>query len=175
MCSYIAHREYSFKPFLIGVSVLHPPAIEIGFTRERVEHTESPANSSAIIRKSRPSEQTFQIEVQITTPQILGLGLPATRGDDFQISNVLPVTLTPDDDQVEITYQIVGDEIPERTEIFLISMFCDFPNSPTFDCDVLQECFSELQVSIIDDDGESFQQHLCIFPQSIIIVWDLVH
>ena len=147
----------------IAVFVLPPPAIQIGFEQSRVSHSEADTNFSANITKSRPSEQTFLIEVQVTTPQILGLGVSATRGDDFQIGNLSLVTLTPDDDQVEITYQIVGDEIPERTEIFVISTFCDVPSSPDFGCDVLQERFPELQVLITDDDGELHDQHLCLF------------
>ena len=47
----------------------------------------------AVLEKNHPSEQTFQIEILINTPYILGLGEPATIGDDFQVSNVLNVTL----------------------------------------------------------------------------------
>ena len=107
----------------------------------------------AVLEKNHPSEQTFQIEILINTPYILGLGEPATIGDDFQVSNVLNVTLTPDDNQMEIPYQIVGDEIPERTETFLVSSRT-IPDSPAFDCDGLQDCFPELQVLIRDDDGK---------------------
>ena len=63
------------------------------------------------------------------------------------------VTLTPDDHEVEITYLILEDETPESTEIFLVSSRA-VPGSPAFDCDGLQDCFPELQVSVVDDDGE---------------------
>jgi len=135
---------------LIAASFLLPLAIEIGFTRARVEHIESEANYTAVLEKDHQSEQTFQIKILISTLHILGLGEPATQGDDFQVSNVSIVTLTPDDNQMEIAYQIVGDEIPERTETFLVSSRT-IPNIPAFDCDG-QDCFSELQVSIVDND-----------------------
>ena len=134
-------------------SVLPLPAVEIGFTQKNVDHTESDANFSAVVRRFYQSEQTFQIQIQISAPRILGLGEPATQGDDFQTTNVLNVTLTPDDHEVEITYLILEDETPESTEIFLVSSRA-VPGSPAFDCDGLQDCFPELQVSVVDDDGE---------------------
>ena len=150
-----------------------PPAIEIGFTQERVEHNELNATFSAIIMKTRPSEQTFNIQVRISTPRILGFGEPATLGDDFEfpdvgdfrIGDVLNVTMKPDDNETEISYQIFEDQIPERTEIFLISSRA-FPGSPPFfDCDDgsgLQDCFPELQVSVVDDDGELMKAIDCV-------------
>ena len=48
---------------------------------------------------------------------------------------------------------ILEDETPESTEIFLVSSRA-VPGSPAFDCDGLQDCFPELQVSVVDDDGE---------------------
>ena len=143
----------SVSPFpnvLIAVSVFPPLAIEIGFTQARIEHNETEANFMAILEKDRQSEQTFQIEILISSPYILGLGEPATQGDDFQANNVSIVTLTPDDNQMEIVYQIVGDKLSERLETFLVSS-CAIPNTPAFDCDG-QDCFSELQVSVIDND-----------------------
>jgi len=140
---------------LIAHSILPPPAIEIGFRQARVEHNENETEAiyMAVLEKNHPSEQTFHIEIVINTLYILGLGEPAKPGDDFQVSNVSNVTLTPDDNQMEIPYQIVGDEIPERTEIFIVSSRT-IANSPPFDCDGLQDCFPELQVLIRDDDSK---------------------
>ena len=138
---------------LKSVSVLPLPAVEIGFTEKSVNHTESEANFSAVVKRFLQSEQTFQIQIQISAPRILGLGEPATLGDDFQTTSVLNVTLTPDDNEVEITYLILEDETPESTEIFLVSTLA-VPGSPAFDCDGLQDCFPELQVSVVDDDSE---------------------
>jgi len=137
---------------LIAHSVLPPPAIEIGFRQARVEHNENETEAiyMAVLEKNHPSEQTFQIGILISTRYILGLGEPAKPGDDFQVSSVSNVTLTPDDNQTEIVYQIVGDEIPERTEIFLVSSRA-IPNTPAYDCGG-QDCFSELQVSVTDND-----------------------
>ena len=139
-----------FPSVLITDSVLPPLAIKIGFKQARVNHSESEASYTAVLEKDRQSEQTFQMEIHICTPYILGLGEPATQGDDFQANNVLTVTLTPDDNQTEIVYQIVGDKISERPETFLVSSRA-IPNTPAFDCDG-QDCFSELQVSVIDND-----------------------
>jgi len=141
-----------FPGVLITDSVLPSLAIKIGFKQARVEHNESEANYTAVLEKDRQSEQTFQMEIRICTPYILGLGEPANPGDDFQVSSVSNVTLTPDDNQTEIVYQIVGDEIPERTEIFLVSSRA-IPNTPAYDCGG-QDCFSELQVSVTDNDGK---------------------
>ena len=146
---------------------LLPLAIEIGFRHERVVHSETEASYTAVLERDRPSEQTFQLEILISTPHILGLGEPATQGDDFQANNVSIVTLTPDDNQVEIVYQIVGDKISERLETFLVSS-CAIPNTPAFDCDG-QDCYSELQVSVIDNDCKllKFQTSICIFSFSL--------
>ena len=137
-------------PSVLIAAFLPPLAIEIGFRYERVNHSETEASYTAVLEKDRQSEQTFQIEILISSPHILGLGEPATQGDDFQANNVSIVTLTPDDNQTEIIYQIVGDKISERPETFLVSSHA-IPNTPAFDCDE-QDCFSELQVSIIDND-----------------------
>jgi len=138
---------------LKAVSVLSLPAVEIGFKNKSVDHTESKATFSAFVMRFHQSEQTFQIQIQISAPRILGLGEPATLGDDFQTTSVLNLTLTPDDNEMEITYQIFEDQIPERTEVFLASTRA-VPGSPAFDCDGLQDCFPELQVSVVDDDSE---------------------
>ena len=64
------------------------------------------------------------------------------------------ITLTPNDTEVEISYQILEDDIPEGTEVFLISSRA-LPSSPAYDSTGLEDCcFPELQVSIIDNDGE---------------------
>ena len=121
--------------------------------KKRQHHriSESEASYTAVLEKDRQSEQTFQMEIRISTPYILGLGEPANPGDDFQVSSLSNVTLTPDDNQTEIVYQIVGDEISERTEIFLVSSRA-IPNTPAYDCGG-QDCFSELQLSVTDNDG----------------------
>ena len=135
---------------MLIAAFLPPLAIEIGFRHERVNHSETEANYTAVLEKDRPSEQTFQLEILISTPHIMGLGEPATQGDDFQVSSVSIVTLTPDDNQTEIVYQIVGDKISERLETFLVSSRA-ISNTPAFDCDG-QYCYSDLQVSVIDND-----------------------
>ena len=138
---------------MLIAAFLPPLAIKIGFRHERVEHNEAEANYTAVLEKDRQSEQTFQIEILISSPHIVGLGEPATQGDDFQASSVSNVTLIPDDNQTEIIYQIVGDKISERPETFLVSSHA-IPTTPAFDCDGLQDCFPELQVSVVDDDSE---------------------
>ena len=147
-----------------------PPAIEIGFTQARVEHNESQATFEAVLAKDRQSEQTFFIRIQISTPRIPDVAEPATTlpstPPDFIVgfANVLRVTLTPADNSTVLPYQIIGDNIPENTEIFQLSAAPDpdIPSNPDFDCDNNRmfrfdgrDCFPDLQVLILDDDGES--------------------
>jgi len=60
---------------------------------------------------------------------------------------------------------IFQDNIPENTEIFQLSADPDpsTPNNPDFDCDDNatyrfndRDCFPDLQILILDDDGEPF-------------------
>ena len=161
---------------MIAVSVLPPLAIEIGFTRARIEHNETEANFMAILEKDRQSEQTFVVRIQISTPSIRGVGEPATAERtspqdppnplaDFRLGNtlLLSVRLTPDDNQTVFAYTIFQDNIPENTEIFQLSADPDpdTPNNPDFDCDddpMFQfngrDCFPDLQILILDDDSE---------------------
>ena len=64
----------------------------------------------------------------------------------------LDAKVTPGDNETEIIYQIFDDEILEGTEMFLLSRRND--SEPCDNSSVLQPCSLELQVSIIDDDGE---------------------
>ena len=116
---------------MIVVSPLLPLAIEIGFTQARVEHDETRAQFSAVLRKDRPSEQTFFIRIQLSTPQIQGVWEPATASpsqpEDFALANFTDCTrtaifaLTPADNGIELEYTIFEDNIPEYTEIFQLS------------------------------------------------------
>ena len=169
---------------MIIVSPLLPLAIEIGFTQARVEHNETGAQFSAVLRKDRPSEQTFFIRIQISTPRIQRVGEPATafpsQPADFALANFTLGTrtvifaLTPADNGTELEYTIFEDNIPENTEIFQLSAAPD-PNTlgtPDFDCDDDpmfrfngHDCFPDLQVLILDDDGE-----LLLFLSVMVIV-----
>ena len=139
----------------IALSVLPPPAIEIGFTQARVERNESQAQYSAVIEKSRPSEQTFAINF---TSVNISLDGAATPGSDFNATDgIVTVTLLPAESSTTVTYQILEDSIPENEEFFRLVLSPD----PVFFCDsgemsryVGFECFSSLEVVILDDDGE---------------------
>ena len=161
---------------MIAVSVLPPLAIEIGFTQARIEHNETEANFRAILEKDRPSEQTFVVRIQISTPSIRGVGEPATpertsptdpqsQLADFRLGvvTVVFVRLTPDVNGAVFDYTIFQDNTPENTEIFQLSADPDpdTPNNPDFDCDddpMFQfngrDCFPDLQILILDDDSE---------------------
>ena len=156
--------------FLFSFSVLPPLAIEIGFREPRVDHNESQATFMAILEKDRQSEQTFAIRIQISTPRIQGVGEPATAFPtppaDFRLGtvNVFMMRLTPADNQTTLAYTIFEDLIPENTEIFQLSSYPDpdTPNNPEFNCDDNpsfrfngRDCFPDLQVVILDNDGES--------------------
>ena len=150
--------------------VLPPLAIEIGFRQARVEHNETQRTFTAILEKDRQSEQTFDIRIQISTPRIQGVGEPATASPsepaDFRLGDttVISVRLTPADNGTELAYQIFEDNIPENTEIFQLSSDPDpnTPSNPEFSCDDNpsfrfngRDCFPDLQVVILDNDGES--------------------
>ena len=94
-------------PSVLIATFLPLLAIEIGFRYERVNHSETEANYTAVLERDRPSEQTFQLEILISTPHIMGLGEPATQGDDFQANNVSIVTLTPDGLYINMASDIV--------------------------------------------------------------------
>ena len=164
------HKCSSRLLLLIAVLVLPPPAIEIGFTQARVNHSETPQRTiRTILEKDRESEQTFAIRIQISTPRIQGLGAPATASPsepaDFRLGEVPVVTvrLTPANNQTVLEYLILEDNIPESTEIFQLSIDPDpnVLNNPDFDCDADprfrfndSDCFLDLQVLILDGDGE---------------------
>ena len=151
---------------------LLPLAIEIGFREATVEHNESASQATftAILEKDRQSEQTFVVRIQISTPRVQGVGEPATafptQPADFSLGTAAAfnVTLTPADNGTELAYQILDDNIPENTEIFQLSSDPDpnTPNNPDFLCDDDpsfqfngRDCFSDLLVVILDDDGEA--------------------
>ena len=88
----------------------------------------------ALLEKDRPSEQTFVVRIQISTPSIRGVGERATPERtspqeppnplaDFRLGNVLVVLvpLTPEDSGMVFAYTIFEDQIPENTEIFQLS------------------------------------------------------
>ena len=169
---------------MIVVSPLLPLAIEIGFTQARIKHNETGAQFSAVLKKDRPSEQTFFIQIQLSTPRMQRVGEPATafpsQPVDFTLANFTLGTrtvifaLTPADNGTELEYTIFEDNIPENTEIFQLSAAPD-PNTlgnPDFDCDDDpmfrfngHDCFPDLQVLILDDDGE-----LLLFLSVMVIV-----
>ena len=169
---------------LIEVSPLLPLAIEIGFTQTTAVHSETGEQFSAVLRKDRLSEQTFFIRIQISTPRIQGLGEPATafpsQPADFALANFTLGTrtvifaLTPADNDTEFEYTIFEDNIPENTEIFQLSAAPDpnTPGNPDFECDNDpmfrfngRDCFLDLQVLILDDDGE-----LLLFLSVMVII-----
>lgn len=100
------------------LSVFLPLGIEIGFTQERVNHSDCENHLHyAVIRKSRQSEQTFRFRLGTSTPRIPGLGEPATEFRDFFVLNSF-VVMGPDVNEIKIYYLVFPDFIVERTEIF---------------------------------------------------------
>jgi len=133
-------------------------AIEIGFTRRRINRTEVRFQQfdDTLINKSRASEQTFTAQVEISTLNS-PFGQSATRGEDFQtgdpgISTVL-LRLAPSQPNTIFHYQILGDEIPENQEVFQLSVTPEI-GSPTFTCTEANSCFQQLEIVIVDDDRE---------------------
>ena len=150
----------AFYIAIIAVSFLPPLAIEIGFIQPTVEHNESQAHFLAFIEKSRPSEQTFVIQISISSFGVQ----PATSGSDFEIGGVadgmLTVRLLPAENSTVVAYWIFEDNIAENTEVFQLFSY-RVPGTPNFFCDAGPmspyngyECFPGVQVLILDDDGE---------------------
>ena len=135
-----------------------PPitAIEIGFTQRRIFHTEVLFQQfETIINKSRASEQTFLLQVEISTLNS-AFGQSATRGEDFQtgvpgMSTVL-LRMLPSQPNRFFSYQIIGDNTPENQEVFQLSI-TPATGSPTFTCTESNGCFRQLEIVITDDDG----------------------
>ena len=131
-------------------------AIEIGFTQRRIFHTEELRVFDTLINKTRASEQTFTAQVEISTLNS-PFGQSATQGEDFQISSfgatVLFLQLDPPQPNSLFSYLIIGDNTPENQEVFQLSITPAI-DSPTFTCSQANGCFQQLEVVIVDDDGE---------------------
>ena len=63
------------------------------------------------------------------------------------------IDLQPDEPNALFSYQILGDDIPENQEVFQLSITPEI-GSPTFTCTQANGCFQQLEVVIVDDDGE---------------------
>ena len=131
-------------------------AIEIGFRLRRINHTEVIQQFNTLIAKSRASEQTFEVQIEVgtlTSP----FGQSATQGQDFQTGagnvSVVVRELAPDQNSIGFSYQIIGDNTPENQEVFQLSVTPAI-GSPAFTCTQANDCFQQLEVVIVDDDGE---------------------
>ena len=145
----------SFVDYFILSSHL-TAAIEIGFTQQRIFHTEEFRLFDTLINKSRTSEQTFFAQVEISTLNS-PFGQNATRGEDFEtgipgMSTVL-LRLLPFEPTITFCYQIIGDNTPENQEVFQLSITPAI-GSPTFTCSQANGCFQQLEIVIVNDDGE---------------------
>ena len=109
-----------------------------------------------LINKSRASEQTFTAQVELSTLNS-PFGQSATRGimEDFEIvgAAILLVRLGPTEPNIPFSYQIIGDNTPENEEVFQLSITPAI-GSPTFTCTEANGCFQQLEVVIVDEDGE---------------------
>ena len=128
-------------------------AIEIGFTQRRINHTEVLLEQfNTLINKSRVSEQTFIAQIEISTFNS-PFGQSATQGEDFQITGAAVLELDPTQPSRQFAYQIIGDEVPENQEVFQLSITPNI-SSLTFTCTEVNGCFQQLEIVIVDDDGE---------------------
>ena len=103
---------------------------------------------------SRVSEQIFHIHVKSNT-YLSGVGQMATRGTDFEIgySSFVYRSLFPSDTYIYFTYLIYNDLIPENQEVFLLSI-TPANNGPPFGCSITNGCYQQIEIVIIDNDGE---------------------
>ena len=133
-------------------------AIEIGFTRRRIFHTEVFEQFETPINKSRESEQTFTAQIEISTLNS-PFGQSATRGDSEDFQTGLPGQSTvlqrlfPNEANILFSYRIIGDNTPENQEVFQLSVTPAI-DSPTFTCTQANGCFQQLEIVIVNDDGE---------------------
>ena len=72
--------------------------------------------------------------------------------------------LLPFEPNVPFSYQIIGDDTPESQEVFQLSITPAI-GSPTFTCTQANGCFQQLEIVIVDDDGELLLSLLlcCVF------------
>jgi len=61
--------------------------------------------------------------------------------------------LAPSQPNALFSYLILGDNTPENQEVFQLSVTPEI-DSPTFSCTEANGCFQQLEVVIVDDDGE---------------------
>ena len=127
-----------------------------------------------LINKSRVSEQTFIAQIEISTLNS-PFGQSATRGEDFQTSapgmSTVLLRLLPYETNTPFSYQIIGDNTPENQEVFQLSVTPAI-DSPTFTCTQANGCFQQLEVVIVNDDGELWQIFLffVIQPASLTTI-----
>ena len=135
-------------------SSLLSTVIEIGFTQQRIFHTEEFRQFETLINKSRASEQSFTAQVELSTLNS-PFGRSATRGEDFQIigSAIVLLRLGPSQPNRVFSYLIIGDNTPENQEVFQLSITPAI-GSPTFTCNEANGCFQQLEIVIQNDDGE---------------------
>ena len=133
---------------------LFSTAIEIGFTLRRINHIEDEAQFDTIVDKSLVSEQTFFVQIEIST-LTSPFGQSATQGEDFVAGTISVVVreLAPGQDNISFSYRIIEDNTPENQEVFQLSVTPAI-NSPAFSCSEANGCFQQLEIVIQDDDGE---------------------
>ena len=146
----------------IAVSVLPPIAIEIGFRNSKIQHNEEERLFIAILEKDRPSELEYVVDIVVSTPNT-GDGRAATPDVDFGLGNLVigasRVRVAPTQDRIVFAYQIFQDLIPEDTELIQISSSSNELSTFLCDADPMfrfngRDCFRDLQIQILDDDGE---------------------
>ena len=79
----------------------------------------------------------------------------ATQGRDFEIggSSFVYQRMSPSETSFYFNYRIYGDLTPENQEVFQLSITPAI-NSPPFGCSVTNGCYQQMEIVIIDDDGE---------------------
>ena len=129
-------------------------AIEIGFTSQRIYHTETFSTYTTLIKKSIKSEQTFGLLIESTT-LLSGVGQRATQNEDFDIGSrrFVYIGVYPEQIYGYFAYLIYGDSTPENQEVFQLSV-TPANYSPAFGCSITNGCYRQTEVVIIDDDGE---------------------
>ena len=138
--------------------VSSPPstAIEIGFTRQRIYLIEDFRRYEILINKCCESEQTFFLQIQVHT-LLSAAGQRATPDEDFQTGHtdhhVWYGLMEPSQNNILLSYFILDNLTPENQEVFQLSVTPDI-NSPPFGCSITSGCYRQIEIVIVDDDGE---------------------
>ena len=160
----VCYHSYAFVTLiLVTNSSLIPVAIRIGFEQPSYTFDESSFNTIFLIKEgNQTSEQTFEILVEVFDP-VLGDFPGAIFNVDYDIGEIDPrsvsgrtklLLFSPDKQLEGFTFELIGDDLYEETEVFAANAALDIGGVVYEDGN-----FTHALVFIIDNTSESW---ICI-------------